>query len=377
MRIHDRQELESINENGMAQGESGMRNRRFRFNPGERIRIGIVGLNFGRWIVEALMAPGEASGEFELAAVCDLNPGFRKAMQERAGGVDAFADLDSLLAREDIPVIGLFTGPIGRAAILRRVLAAGKDVITTKPFELDPTEALDVAQYARSLGRILHINSPAPTPSADLAQIEQWTGQFALGRPVGCRAEVWVSYREQADESWRDDASSCPVAPIFRLGIYLINDLIRLFGEAECVQVLHSRIFTGRPTPDNAQLGIRFKSGALANIYASFCVRDGQEYSNSLTLNYENGTIYRNVGRLPFGGGETKLSLVARNGEAEAVIHTAAYSTGSGGYDWNAFSRAIRGEALAGEVTPEQIAAGIKVIAAMGRAEKSGQTEFV
>ncbi len=37
----------------------------------------------------------------------------------------------------------------------------------------------------------------------------------------------------------------------------------------------------------NAQLGIRFNNGAIANIYSSFCVDDLQFYRNSLTLNFE------------------------------------------------------------------------------------------
>jgi len=44
---------------------------------------------------------------------------------------------------------------------------------------------------------------------------------------------------------------------------------------------------TGRPTPDNALLTMSCASGCLASVYASFCVDDGDRYSNGLTLNYE------------------------------------------------------------------------------------------
>jgi predicted dehydrogenase len=234
-----------------------------------------------------------------------------------------------------------------------------------------------VLQEAKSLGRVLHLNSPGPEAAADLAQIQRWEKEFNLGRPVGCRTEVWANYREKSDGSWLDDPQRCPVAPVFRLGIYVINDLIRLWGEADRVQVLHTRLFTERPTPDNAQLGIQFRNGALANIYASFCVNDGQYYANSLTMNYENGTIYRNVGQIPFGGGKTLLTLVTRQGEAPVQTHTAEYTDGSGLYQWEALHRAIEGQPLHEETTPDQIVAGLRVIAAMTRAEKSEQTERV
>jgi len=342
----------------------------------KRIKIGIVGVNFGRWIVEDLLRPGDANELFELAAVCDLDAERANAMAAKAG-VPAYTDLDELLRRDDIPVIGLFTGPSGRAALLRKLLAAGKDIMTTKPFEVDPDAALAVLQEARAMGRVLHLNSPSPTPSEDIVQIQKWEKEFNLGRPVGCRADVWVSYRETADGSWLDDPLRCPVAPIFRLGIYLINDLIELIGKPERVQVMHSRLFSGRPTPDNSQLAIGFENGALANIYASFCVNDDQYYSNSLTLNYENGTVYRNVGKLAFTGNQARLTLVSRQGEAKATVASVDYGDGSGRYQWRTFRQALDGETLADEIAPEQIADGLRVIAAMARAEKSGATERI
>jgi predicted dehydrogenase len=256
-------------------------------------------------------------------------------------------------------------------------MGAGKDIMTTKPFELDPDKALAVLKEAKALGRVVYMNSPGPTVPPDIRQIEEWREKYQLGRPIGVRSDVWVSYREKADGGWYDDPEKCPLAPVFRLGIYLINDLVRVFGEAEKVQALKSRIFTGRPTVDNAQLGIAYKNGAIANIFASFCVNDGQHYSNSTTFNFENGTVYRNVGPLAFCGGKRKLVVVSRHGEAEPVTETVEYGERSGDYPWETFHRAIKGEVIEGEITPEQIVAGLKVVAAMARAQKSEKTEIV
>jgi len=234
-----------------------------------------------------------------------------------------------------------------------------------------------VLAEARQLGRVIHLNSPAPTLPADLLQIQAWQQHYQLGRPVGCRADVWASYREQADGSWYDDPQRCPVAPVFRLGIYLINDLVRLFGEAAAVQVMYSLLNTGRPTPDNAQLAIRFQNGALANVFASFCVNDGDHYRNSLTLNFENGTVYRNVGPAQTPDVTAELSLImASDGQRKLVEQVQLPST-SGEYQWDVFARAVRGEKIAGEVSPAQIVAGLKVIDAMTRAEQSGATEVL
>lgn len=344
----------------------------------KRIQLAIVGLNFGQQIIEHL-CHGPGQKYIEIAAVCDMDKAKAEAVGKRLK-CKFYTDIDDLLADRDIPAIGLYTGPEGRAGLLRKIIRAGKDVMTTKPFELDPKAALDVLREAQRRKRIIHLNSPAPLLSPDLEQIARWREEFQLGRPVGARADAWTGYREKADGSWYDSPKRCPLAPVFRIGIYLINDVVRLFGEPESVQVIHSRIRTGRPTPDNGQLGIRFKNGSIANIYSSFCVDDLQYYRNSLTLNFEGGTVYRNVGPFPHVPGDehfVEMAVVARR-NGKSVVRRKKIARGlSGDYQWEAFHRAVRGGVLANSITPEQIVAGLRIVTAMSRAEASEKTEKV
>ena len=337
-----------------------------------RVKIAIVGLNFGRHILEQLQTE-PAKSCIELAAVCDMD---RKKAEEAAAkyGVPYYTSIDELLGNAEIPAIGLYTGPNGRAGLIRQLIRAGKDVMTTKPFELDPAAAADVLQEAAKLGRVVHLNSPSPTLPNDLQQLEKWRTHLNLGRPVAARADVTVRYNEKADGSWYDDPHRCPVAPIFRLGIYLINDLIRICGLPESVIVVQSRIFTGRPTSDNAALSIFFKNGAIGNVFASFCVDDGQLYRNSLTVNFERGTVYRNVGPVQ---GKQRLQVVMK--KPDGSLHAEEMECPepvSGAYQWEVFARAVRGEKI-GDLPPEQIVAGVQVLAAMMRAERSGLPEKV
>jgi predicted dehydrogenase len=336
-----------------------------------RVRIGIVGLNFGRHIIEQLTT-GPGRDWFELAGVCDLDAAKVRQYSEQTGA-RAYRDLTELLADPTVPAVGLFSPPIGRANLIRQIIRAGKHVLTTKPFELDALAAAEVLAEARQLGRVIHLNSPGPTLPPDLAQIKQWQRQYQLGRPVGCRADVWASYREQTDGSWYDDPNRCPVAPVFRLGIYLINDLISLFGEAAAVQVMHTRLHTGRPTPDNAQLAIRFRNGGLANIFASFCVNDGDQYRNGLTLNFENGTVYRNAGPTQTAGVAELSVVVVKDGHRHIAEQVTLQETSSA-YQWKEFAEAIQTGTLTNESLDRAIVAGIQVIEAMARAEKSAVT---
>ena len=343
----------------------------------QKIKIGMVGLNWGVKIINEHLIDGPASPYFELAAVCQRNREKADACAARYG-VKAYYSIEDLVADPEIQAICLMTGPVDRAKQIRTMIEAGKHVMTTKPFELDPEATLSVLRRARELKLAVHLNSPTPLLAPDLEQINRWRKELDLGRPVAVRADIWSSYREAADGSWYDNPEECPVAPIFRLGIYLINDLIRIFGEPESVSVMNSRLFTGRPTPDNAQLGIKFKSGALATVFASFCINDAQWWLSTLTMNFENGTVYRNIGPIKtFTAREQpEMSVVVhRDGKPVSYTCTAAGSTED--YQWEAFHRAVLGEELEGEVTPEEVAAGLRVIEAMSRAEKSGRIELI
>ena len=328
-----------------------------------KIKIAVVGLNFGWHMIEEI----QESEDFELAAVCVRT----KARADEVAaqfGVKAYYDLDTLLEDNEIGAVGLFTGPVGRAEQIRKIIRSGKHVMTTKPFELDSAAAKAVLEEAKQLKKVVHINSPNPVPAADMRQILEWRDKYDLGRPIGCYCGLWANYFDKADGGWYDDPQLCPVPPIYRLGIYLINDLVQLLGEPEKLTVMQSRIRTGRPTSDNASLAIMFKNKAIANVFATFCVGDGRNYRNSLILNYEKGTIYRNIGT-DTEEGMAHLSIVAHEG---TVVESNKVSERSGHYQWKNFYKAINGEALDREITIEMITAGIKIIEAMREVQDGG-----
>jgi predicted dehydrogenase len=342
-----------------------------------RIPIVLIGLNFGRHIVEQLTRDG-GNPYIRLAGLCDLDRAKAEALAASQGGLRVYQSLDEVLADPGVPAVGLFTGPGGRAALLSRIIRAGKDVITTKPFETDPAAAEAVLDEAGRLGRIIHLNSPSPGTSPSLAVIQRWRDLYDLGAPVGARAEVWTHYREAADGGWYDDPEKCPVAPVFRLGIYLINDLVQLFGPVRRVQVLGTRLFTGRPTVDNGQLGMEFANGALGNVFASFCVRDGDHYRDGLTLNFERGTVYRNIGPQRTAQG-VELGVVVNEGEWQPrrLAERTTVEADSGSYDWAGFAAAVRREPGAPVYQRGHIVEPLRVIAAMAASARSGRIEPV
>jgi predicted dehydrogenase len=330
-----------------------------------RLSLVVVGLSFGRHILDRLKREPGAE-KFELAGVSDLRAEVLAEMAAKHG-VKAYASLDDVLADPSIEVVGLFTPPTGRAKLLRKILRAGKDVMTTKPFELDAAEADDVLREAQRLGRVVHLNSPGPEPSADLAQIEAWAKEFDLGRLVSARGEVWISYNEKADGSWLDDPLLCPGGAMMRLGIYLINDIVHLAGPIGEIHLTGSRVRTGRPTLDNALLTMLGVGGCLASVYASFCVDDGDKYANGLSLNYERGSIYRNIGATERSAkpDSSRLSLVMREGDMRRVVAEKTFEECSGNYQWGALHRAVMDKSSISDEYIAKIGEGVRVLEAM------------
>lgn len=324
-------------------------------------KAAVVGLNFGTWVIENELLSGAGKDYFTLAAVCDRDREKADAVAERFH-VPACYDLDVLLRNREIEAVVLVTGPSGRAKLIHRILDAGKPVMTTKPFETSSREALEVLKRAQRLGLPVFMNSPTPVAEEEIRQIEAWTADYGLGRLIGYRADTYCSYREKADGSWYDDISLCPAAPITRLGIYLLNDLCRLAAPVRDVQVFSSRIFTGRPTADNAQLSVLHEDGCIGSVYASFCIEDLQYYRCSMELHYERGSVYKNIG--PMRSGDIELEMCANAGGGRK--HEACRIKKEGaGYQWKNFYRAIEGEEIGTVITPEQVTSSIRILELM------------
>jgi predicted dehydrogenase len=335
------------------------------------LRLGLVGLNFGRHICQELVKAPELP--VRLAKVCDLDAEKAQTLATQFG-VGVSPSLDALLADPEIDVIGLYTGPNGRANLIRRIIRAGKDVMTTKPFEVDPLAAREVLREAKALGRVVHLNSPNPRPYGEAVHIAEWLAAGRIGRPTLAQASVWVYYGPTAaDGSWYDDPKQCPVAPIFRLGIYPLNVLLTIFRDPVRVSVTKSRVETQRPTCDNASVTIEFADGAIVNMVASFVVGGPDRYKNSLTICGTQGVIYYRTGPAPRD--ETpEPNLILSTDDA---LESRTVTTHAGGYDWEFFAQRVRGEATDDVTTPEQVAAAISVIQAMAKSEETGDTVAV
>jgi predicted dehydrogenase len=336
------------------------------------VRLVLLGVNFG-----ALIARNLASGtpHIELAGLCDLDLPRVTALAAELQ-VPTYASLDEVLADPTVEAVGLFTGPAGRARLIERILDAGKHVMTTKPFEVDTNEAIRAFAAAERTGLALHLNSPGTKPASDLAIMRRWLAEADLGRPVALQARTWANYHEKADGGWADDPKRCPGGALFRLGVYLMNEFASLPGRPTSAYVQHARLRTGRPTPDNAQISIAYDTGAVANIFASFCVNDGHPYADEIHLACERGVIRRWVertGKSDMSGDHAVVELVRPGQPVER--HETKPGDFAGWYDWIAFHDAVRGLPGAIRHNAEVTLTGVRLLSAMSRSIASSLPE--
>ncbi len=324
-----------------------------------KYKIAVIGLSFGGWVIENELKGNEY---FEIDSVCDLNAEKARSWGEKLG-VPYYTDMEKLFSERDIKAVALITGPKGRGALIRKCIERGIHVMTTKPFELLASEAEKTLSFAEEKGIQVFANSPRMVPTGEMRRIREMIRDYDLGRPVAYYGSTWCSYREKPDGTWYDDPSLCPVAPVFRLGIYLINDLSQIFCGVDGVSVSESRIFTGRPTADNASLTIRHKDGSIGTIFASFCIDDLDYYKCSYILHFERGSIYKGV--LPDERrDEVSLQLSCKY-KGEHVMLDERIPVSESGYQWKEFRDAIDGHRSPDCIGSETIVSAIRILEKM------------
>jgi scyllo-inositol 2-dehydrogenase (NADP+) len=123
----------------------------------DKIKVAVIGL--GGVAVKRNLPVLTKRPEYEVVGVIDRNED-RAASVAKRFGCRHYAQADSL---DDIPwldevsLVGVGTGPQSHHALISSALAAGKDVLTEKPFTMTVPEGEELVALARERERILGI----------------------------------------------------------------------------------------------------------------------------------------------------------------------------------------------------------------------------
>jgi predicted dehydrogenase len=160
----------------------------------DRLKVAILG--FGRSGGGMHAVAIQATGDFELAAVCDADAGNRRQAQDRFG-CRVYEDHRRMLRDEPLDLVSIVTRSDQHCPMTCDCLAAGANVLVTKPWCLDQTEARQMLEAAEGSGRLLLPFLPARW-GADFRRLREIVLSGGIGR-VFCLRRFQSSFATRND----------------------------------------------------------------------------------------------------------------------------------------------------------------------------------
>ncbi len=235
--------------------------------------------------------------------------GRAEAVREGLGFVEASADLDAVLARDDVHIVDIATPNDSHCALASRALAAGKHVLCEKPLALTLDEARAMAALARkSKGRAGLWHNYRRAPAASLAQRIIARGELGDVRHVRATyLQDWLS-DPSASASWRTTARISGSGAHGDLNAHLIDMTLFLTGLGfESVSAVAQTFTKQRPASDGKMMKVdvddalaflaRFKGGAIGTFEATR-VAPGRKNYNRIEINGTKGSLVWNFERM-------------------------------------------------------------------------------
>ena len=132
--------------------------------PGQRFKVGIVGLQPGRsWAARAHVPALRALSEtFEIIGVANTNKASAEAAAAEAGIPRAFADVSELIAAPEVDIVTVTVKVPPHFEIVKAAIEAGKHVYCEWPLGKDLAEAEEMAALARAKGVLGVVGTQAP-----------------------------------------------------------------------------------------------------------------------------------------------------------------------------------------------------------------------
>ncbi len=115
--------------------------------------MGVLGLGEGRSVISAV----QASKDWTLGGICDLNEDLCKKRAEEFGLSGYTLRYEDLLAEPGIDVIGIYTPDQLHARHILMALEAGKHVVCTKPLTVSLAEARPLLEAQKKTGKMVFV----------------------------------------------------------------------------------------------------------------------------------------------------------------------------------------------------------------------------
>jgi predicted dehydrogenase len=201
----------------------------------------------------------------EVAGITDVDLDRARDVARRHGIPQVYADLDALLADERIGVVDIAVPVSEQPAIFRKVVAAGKNILSQKPFTADPATARELAGLAANAGIVAAVNQQLRFDEGIAAAHRMvelgWLGELTTFTLTVNAFTDWTQW------TW---AKAMERLEIMVHSIHYDDTMRWFMGEPTSVYSIGGRVPGQYPDGETrTQSSFRFANGSSALIYAN------------------------------------------------------------------------------------------------------------
>lgn len=252
-----------------------------------RVRLAIVGLGKMGLSHLAMFRPHP---NVELVAACDTT-GYVLDVLQKYTGLKIYTSFERMLAEESLDALVVATpskthGPMVRAALERNI-----HVFCEKPFSLDPSEGLALAEMAEDRGLVTQVGYHYRFVAA-FEHMKRLLDAGVIGKIHHARVEAYgpVVLRPKP-ATWRTSKSEGGGC-LYDYACHGIDLLNYLIGTPESVRgVILNKIFSA-DVEDEVYASFYFREGMSAQLAANWSDESFRKMSTKVTLWGEAGRLY-------------------------------------------------------------------------------------
>ena len=195
----------------------------------------------------------------------------RAALRGKELGVKATSDLDSILNNPEIKLIYIAAINPVHAELTIKSLRAGKAVMCEKPMAENLKDAKEMIKVQKETGNFLQIGFELHYSKIYMTA-KEWIDKGLIGKVVNSHCRYYCS-EFHSRNTWRSNSKGTLIGE--KLSHYI--DLQRWFTGSQVKEVFSMtapNVVDYFNHPDNHQISMRFKNGAISNL--NFCMYLGE-----------------------------------------------------------------------------------------------------
>ncbi len=227
------------------------------------LRVGVVGVRWGRAHVGAYR---QLPGQFDVAAVCDIDEDNARAAAGEFDVARMFTDFSSLCALDDLDVIDICTPSHLHTAQAIEALEAGKHVIVEKPIagSLKQIDEL-IAVAARAPGKVMPVFQYRFGHGVQKLKFLQEQG--ITGRAVLTTVETaWRRRPDYYAVGWRGTWQGDLGGALARLAIHAHDMVYFILGAPRSVAAHVATLVNPIETEDTVAASLEMADGSLCSL---------------------------------------------------------------------------------------------------------------